>query len=121
MQVHATSSAAGLPTVEGLSWEHVRDRARLAALEEPWDALCGPTLETVGPAWVRAWFDTQGRQATPCVLTARNRAGDLCAVLPLARRRWRPLDWPAPSTAAHMATSCAARGGIALWLPACGS
>jgi len=78
-QIHSTVA------IEGLRWSVVSERDELRTLAPAWDDLCGPTAETLAPAWVSTWFKTLGRAATPYVLVAHDEAGRLCAVLPLAR------------------------------------
>ncbi len=68
-----------------LSWSDVSDLDALEALAPAWRALTGPGRFFTGPDWTIEWLRRMGSGAPPPARGARDAAGALAGVLPLAR------------------------------------
>jgi CelD/BcsL family acetyltransferase involved in cellulose biosynthesis len=68
-----------------LTVAEVRDRAELASLETEWNALVSATRDEIfyRHEFIRIWIDNFAPGTQLRILTARDEAGALCAVLPL--------------------------------------
>lgn len=67
------------------SWSVEENPARLEALSGEWGALCDEHGFFVGPDWTLSWLEARRERVRPYVLLARDAAGRLAGVLPLAR------------------------------------
>lgn len=80
----ASPSPAGRPFAG--SFETVTDLARVEALAPAWAALVGDRQFFLTPTWATTWLRWAAPAVTPHVLVARDGAGAVVGVLPLARR-----------------------------------
>jgi CelD/BcsL family acetyltransferase involved in cellulose biosynthesis len=75
----------------GLRAQVLTDWASVRMLAPEWNALLGKSrADTIYLSWewVSAWAEVVGRRHRPMVITARDRAGALCALAPLYTTRY---------------------------------